>query len=54
MAVDEPLAEWETALLTGSDTAAEAAPEVAAEAVEVPEAAEAVEAAESVEAPAAE
>ena len=54
VAVDEPLAEWETALLTGSDTAAEAAPEVAAEAVEVPEAAEAVEAAESVEAPAAE
>jgi len=54
VAVDEPLAEWETALLTGSDTAAEAAPEAAADAVEAPEAAEAVEAAESVEAPAAE
>jgi len=66
VAVDEPLAEWETALLTGSEVAVEAAPEAeaaveaeaapeaaeATEAVAAPEAVEAVEAAEA--APAAE
>ena len=59
VAVDEPLAEWETALLTGSDVAAEAAPEAeaAVEAQAAPEAVEAVEVVEAVdvvEAPAAE
>jgi len=56
VAVDEPLAEWETALLTGSEVAveaapeaeaaveAEAAPEAAVEAEAAPEAAEATEA----------
>jgi len=66
VAVDEPLAEWETALLTGSEVAVAAAPEAeaaveaeaapeaaeATEAVAAPEAVEAVEAAEA--APAAE
>jgi small subunit ribosomal protein S2 len=61
VAVDEPLAEWETALLTSSEVAVEAAPEAeaaveaeaapeaaeATEAVAVPEAVEAVEAAEA-------
>ena len=54
VAVDEPLAEWETALLTGSEAAPEA--EAVAEVVEAAEVAEAVEVAEVVadEAPAAE
>jgi len=59
VAVDEPLAEWETALLTGSDAAVEAAPETeaVAEVVEVAEAADVAEVVEAVaaeEAPAAE
>jgi small subunit ribosomal protein S2 len=50
VAVDEPLAEWETALLTGSEVAVEAAPEAEA-AVEAEAAPEAAEATEAVAAP---
>ncbi len=53
VAVDEPLAEWETALLTGSEAAAEAAPQ-AEPAAEVAEAAEVVAEVVADEAPAAE
>jgi small subunit ribosomal protein S2 len=56
VAVDEPLAEWETALLTGSDAAVEAAPETeaVAEVAEAADVAEVVEAVAAEEAPAAE
>jgi len=56
VAVDEPLAEWETALLTGSDAAVEAAPETeaVAEVAESADVAEVVEAVAAEEAPAAE
>ena len=50
VAVDEPLAEWETALLTGSEVAVAAAPEAEA-AVEAEAAPEAAEATEAVAAP---